>query len=238
MTSPNLENIAGNLRGAYNLAVPGTVLHVDELMNERRTNDALLSQWFYPADGIIYRMNDKGTPELGITREPENLVLRHLNDETNNSFDQLMQTGNYRADPAEVQQVMAAESTVIIDLTKLRLLRNESEYHHVEVSTTKYDKLNPEERKLAERVYGQGNDFTAIMNMLKDAGIGQTRIHVLSPDYVRKEAAQGLLGRASWLGNFDYFSDFGADDRHFDYGYCVRGVRKKSSFIGNEVSNI
>ena len=227
MTSPNLENIAGNLRDAYNRAVPGTVLHVDELMNERRTNDALRSQWFYTADGIIYRMNDHGTPELGITREPENLVLRHLNDETNSSYDQLVRNYDYRADSAEVQQAMAAESTVIIDLTKLRLQGNDSDYHYVAVSTTEYNNLSTEERKLAERVYGQGNDFTANMNMLKDAGINKTRIFVLNPDYVRKGAAQGPLGRASWLSIFDNYSDFYAYDRVIISGDRVRGVRKK-----------
>ena len=125
MTNQNLENMLGNLPDAYRQAVPGTLLHVDELMNARRLHpiteqgEDLRTLWFYPADGMIYRMNGNETPELGITREPENLVLRHLNDKTNSSFEQLVQNGNYRADPAEVQQAMAAEGTVIIDLTKL-----------------------------------------------------------------------------------------------------------------------
>ena len=76
-------------------------------------------------------------------------------------------------------------------------------------------------------MYGSGNDFTANMKMLKDAGIGETRIFVLNPDFVRREAAEGPLGRASWLYDFDDLSNFDAYDRDFDDDYRVRGVRKK-----------
>ena len=233
MTTSKLENMLGDLRDAYRQAEPGTVLHVDQLMNERRLHpitkqgEDLRRLLFYTADGIIYRLNEKGIPELVITREPENLVLRHLNDQTNNSFDQLLWNYNYSADPAEVQQAMSAESTVIIDLTKLRLRGRELEYNLVEVSTTKYDKLNSEKRKLAERVYGQGADFTANMKMLKDAGISETRIFVLNPEYVRREAVQDPLGRASWVLSFDHDSYFNADVRCINYDSGVRGVRKK-----------
>ena len=52
MTIDTIVNIPGNLKDAYKSAVPGTLRHVDELMNERRTNEALRTQCFYTADGL------------------------------------------------------------------------------------------------------------------------------------------------------------------------------------------
>ena len=45
-----VENIPGNLRNAYKQAVPGTLLHVDELMRERITNLELRGLLFYTPD--------------------------------------------------------------------------------------------------------------------------------------------------------------------------------------------
>ncbi|MBS3121014.1 hypothetical protein J4420_04825 [Candidatus Woesearchaeota archaeon] len=43
----SLESITKNLRDGYKQLQPGTMLHVDELMNERQTNAELRTQWFY-----------------------------------------------------------------------------------------------------------------------------------------------------------------------------------------------
>ena len=183
----NLETIAGDLR-TYAKLQPGTMLHVDELMKERRSNPELCDQSFYTADGELYFLQGKKkTPTLAITREKDNLVLRHLDD----AFTQLTTTGNYRPNVQEVQQSIDAPETVLIDLTKLRLQGNDAEWRYLGISTTEYDKLRPEERTLAERVYGQGDEFGASLAMLHEAGIKETRVYVLNPVYVQKEAEQG-----------------------------------------------
>ncbi len=219
INASTLETIMGNLR-AYARLQPCTMLHVDQLMHERRTNPELCNQAFYTADGELYFLQG-GTPTLAITREKDNLVLRHLDD----AFTQLTTANNYRPDVQEAQQSIKAKETVVIDLTKLRLQGNEVEWQYLGISTTEYDKLNPEERKLAERMYGQGDEFGASMALLKEARIQETRIYVLNPAYVQKEAAQGPLGRASLLFKFSDISNFVADDRNVGSSNRLRGVR-------------
>ena len=224
MTPSPLETIVGDIR-AYAQLQPGTMLHVDQLMKERRTNPSLREQGFYTADGELYFLQGKKkTPTLAITREKDNLVLRHLDD----AFTQLTTTGNYRPNVQEAQQSIDAPETVLIDVTKLRLRGDDTERRYLVISTTKYDKLRPEERTLAERVYGQGDEFGLSMAQLKKAGISETRIDVLNPAYVQKEAEQGPLGRASWLGNFTCDSYFDAYGRDVDDSNRLRGVRRES----------
>ena len=86
------------------------------------------------------------------------------------------------------------------------------------------EKLNSQERTLAERVYGQGTFFAANMKMLHEANINNTRIFVLNPEYVRSQAAEGPIGRASWLRDFYNVSNFGADGRNINLHYRLRGV--------------
>src|SRR3989344_8852243 len=81
----SLETITGNLRDAYRQLQPGTMLHVDELMNERRTHadeqvcKELRKQWFFTADGEIYFWDGVSkTSTLAITREAHNPVLQNL----------------------------------------------------------------------------------------------------------------------------------------------------------------
>ena|SRR3990167_646122 len=91
-TTMSLETFTGNLRDGYKQVQPGTMLHVDELMNERRSNKELQYQWFYTADGLIYFLDgvDK-IPTLLITREAHNPVLQRIDD----AFEPLIKGANY-----------------------------------------------------------------------------------------------------------------------------------------------
>ena len=224
----SLETITGNLRDGYKQLQPGTMLHVDQLMNERRTNEELRRNSFYTADGEIYLLDGaRKTPTLAMTREAHNPVLQNIDA----AFEQLVNNHNYRVSQTDVQQTLAASDTILVALPNLRLNnKHDVEFSYLPLGTTpaKYNKLNDEERKLAQRVYGQEDDFAQNMKMLKDAGIGETRIWVLNPDYVRKHAAEGAIARASWLYNFDSNSQFYADDRGIDDHSRVRGVRGAS----------
>ncbi len=221
-----LENITGNLKDAYKQCVPGTMQHVDQLMNEKRTNPGLRNQYFYTADGNIYSL-DNGVPTLRITREAVNPVLNHLEDKVNSSYDQLVKPGDYQVLPTDFDTLKAAADTITIDLTKLNLQGDEKEWRYFSISTAKYNTHNPEQRKLAERVYGQGTDFTENMKMLTDAGISETRVYVLNPKYVTEHAKEGPIGRASWLGIFSSNSYFIAGVRSINGSYRVRGVRRE-----------
>ncbi len=219
--SSSLENIPGNLKDACKLSVPGKNRHVDEIMTERRTNEELRKLWFYTADGELYFM-DGGKPKLAMTREPDNLVLRHIDD----AFTQLTSGGNYVPHPAEAERAIKASTTEVFDLTKLNPKKYDNEFSFIEVSTTNYNSLNPEQRRLAERVYGKGNDFVLNMAMLKQSGINTTRVYVLDPEYVKEHANRGPIGRGSWLNNFYSDSSFIANDRNINNRGRLRGVRR------------
>ncbi len=220
-----LENIVGNLRDAYKQAVPGTVLCVDQLMKERITNPELRSTWFYPADGAVYSM-DEGIPTLRITREATNPVLKNIDA----AFDQLMSKGNYFVSPEDFAAVKSAADTVTIDLTKLRLKKYNDEYNHLAVNTSKLlSKYNAEEQKLLERVFGVGDDYTKVMEMLRTSPqiIKETKVFVLNSKYVKANAETNPIGRASWLDYFNLDSYFLADDRDINYNNRVRGGRRE-----------
>ncbi len=222
-----LETIVDNLRNGYNLLQPGTMLHADQLTTERRTEAELRGQCFYTADGPLYSV-ESGVPTLFLTRESDNLVLRHLSDAVNSSYDQLVDrnNGNYHPGAEEAQTAMHAKDTLRIDLTKLRLNGDDVEWRYLEIGTANYDQLNPEERKLAERYFGLNNDFVQNMDVLQRAGISNTKVYVLNPAYVQREAQNGPVGRASWLANFNIGSLAYASSRAIFIRGALRGVRR------------
>ncbi|HLD00377.1 MAG TPA: hypothetical protein VJC39_01400, partial [Candidatus Nanoarchaeia archaeon] len=72
-------------------------------------------------------------------------------------------------------------------------------------------------------VFGSGQDFTLAMKMLNYAKITETRIYVLKPSYVARNAGTPL-GRASWLYDFGSNSNFIASDRSVNVHNALRGV--------------
>ena len=225
---PTLVTISGNLRDAYRQIQPGTMLHADELMNARRTSTDIQQSGFYTADGIIY-FRDGNTPKIAITREEDNLVLRHIDE----AFAQLTATRKYLPGPREAQTAIHATRTEIFDLTKLSLKDFykqdiKREYGSLEISTTEYGSLNPEQRRLAERVYGRGNDFIANMAMLKQEFIHGIIVYVLNPKSVWKEARESPIGQASWLCNYSINSNFETRGRFVNPINSIRGVPRET----------
>ena len=89
-----------------------------------------------------------------------------------------------------------------------------------------FEAPNEEEQKVMIRL-GYTSDT---LEMLRDSEqkIGETRVYVLSPDYVAKEIAKepehDSLWRASWLDDFLINSSFYANCRNISYHDCLRGV--------------
>ena len=226
-----IETVEGRLASAYRLLRPETILHVDELTKERRTNSVtpdgnLRNQWFYTADGEVYSLQgEKNIPTLAITRGSSNPLFQ---DSTIDVYcQQLLENNNYRPTPEETERVLHAEDTVVIDLTRLTLQKGDKESSYLAIDTGEYKTLNSEEKKLAQRVYGKDYGFTQAMTMLADAHIKETRVWVLNPEYVRIYAQESPLGRASWLYNFHYNSDFDTSDRCIGGCSRARGVRRE-----------
>ena len=67
------------------------------------------------------------------------------------------------------------------------------------------------------------------MKMLRDAGITETRIYVLNPNYVTENAKGQAIGRASWLSYFNNDSDFNASYWNVNSSGRLRGVRREAS---------
>src|SRR3989344_1261809 len=237
----SIESIAGNLKEAYAQIQPGTMRTAPQIQAERRTDRSMQNQFFWTPEGPTYALLDQdrnitpdGTPSLAITNEQNNLVFRHLDDKVDSSYDQLVRTHNYRPNRDEAQGVIKADTTVVIDLTQLRLGGKDNEWRYLEISTSpeEYSKLNTEERKLASVYHGNmvadasgQSEFDKSMTMLREGGIQTTRVYVLNPKYVSKEASKNPVSRASWLNGFGGSSDAGAAGRDVNDDGRVRGVR-------------
>ena len=218
-----IETVTGTLAKTYSLLRPESILHVDELVKERRTNEELRGQWFYTPDGGIYFMDGK-TPTLAITRGRSNPLFQ---DSTIDEYcRQLLKNKNYRPTPEETQRALQAPDTVLVDFTILRLQKYTEEFSSLVVNTQEYNTLNSEEQKLAERVYGKDDDFAQTMTMLAKADIRKTLVQVLNPDYVRAHAQENPFGRASWLSSFSNGSIFSASGRCVVNINSARGTRE------------
>ncbi len=221
-----IETVVGTLAEAYKSLRPESILHADELMKERQTNKRLRHQDFYTADGEIYFLQGrKKVPTLAMTRGSSNPLFK---DSTIDAYcQQLTKNHNYHPTADEISRALHAPDTVVVDLTKLGLEKGiEEECSYLTIDTQNYNGLDPEEQKLAERVYGKGRDFGLTMKMLAKAGINETRVFVLNPGYVRIHAAGNSFGRASWLYSFDD-SHFVASDCRVGEPEALRGVRRK-----------
>ena len=88
-------------------------------------------------------------------------------------------------------------------------------------------KLNSEQRKAAQRIYGPDEEnFGLNMDMFAEAG-KTPYVFVLIPDYVQstlRNNHKNFLGRASWLNYF--YSSFNANGRNVGDRNALRGVRR------------
>ena len=216
-----LENVIGDLL-AYKGLEPGTFQHVDQITTERRDNLGLRNQCFYTADGELYTVQ-KGKHLCVITREPQNLVLENIDE----AYRQLTGQGNYFPDVEAAKASLEHEDSVVLDLKGLELLRGNDQYGHFVVNPNALNKLNSEQQRAAERIYGPDKEsFGLNMKMFVEAGRTPT-VYVLMPNYVNgtlRDNNEKFLGRASWLNYFSINSSFNANDRFVFNRDALRGV--------------
>lgn len=110
----------------------------------------------------------------------------------------------------------------------MELVRDNDQYGHFVVDPRKVEKLNSEQRKAAQRIYGPDKEKFGL-NMETFAKAGKSPyVFVLLPDYVQRELRSNdkeILGRASWLNGFYNDFNFGAGGRGVDRRGALRGVR-------------
>ncbi len=190
----SLESITGRLAETYPQLDPNTIQHSAEITNDRRTNSDLRNQWFWTADFPMYAM--EGEAVLYLAPREHNLAFKNLPE----AVKQIRQNGNYKPSQEDVASVVeSAKSgqTLRVKLSDLRLEEDNDEWCHFNIDTENYDSLNASERALAERAYGQGDDFAKNMKMLNKAGIKTTRFYVLNPNYVEENVEDGAISRLS-----------------------------------------
>lgn len=228
-----LENVVDNLRDGYSRLEKGSFRQVDQLHKDREDDHSLRGSWFYTADGQGYFPREDGGIDWAITPEEANLVLRHIGDKENGSYDQLVQNGNFVPDNAEAEIAKDAEDTVVVDMSQLRSSGNDSEYRFLSIRTetgsvrTKEGDQQPNEEELKAMVRLGYTSRT--LNMLSKNGISETRIYFLNPEYVigkLEGSDNNSLWRASWLYNFFYNSNFVAGVCDVGNHISLRGVRR------------
>ena len=154
----------------YSQLEKGSFQRVDQLNAELLVNPALSRNFCYTADGNGYFLREDGGVDWAITTEDENLILRHLNDQANSSwenqgyfYDKSLEcvTGrSYRPDNAEAQAAKDAKSTVVVDMSKLRFCLRERECAYLRIRTKdgfisdslRYLPPNEEEQKVMTRL--------------------------------------------------------------------------------------
>ncbi len=211
-----LETLIGSLAQTFRLLKRATILHSDQLTTERRADPELRNRWFNTADFALYNIEKEGEQEevyLSLARNENNLIFDNIEEATQ----QLTRTRNYLVTNLEdIERVTKAESTLRVNLSNLKLQKLNDKVSYFEINTADYNELNPEQRRVAERVYGQGDDFVQNMAMLRKntkISITETRVYVLNPDYVKRNAPQdGAIARTCELGSFVLDSSFFAGD--------------------------
>jgi len=184
------------------------------------------NRWFYTADSAVYaveRVDGMGEVFLYLGRGETNPIFNNIEEAT----ERLIRSGDYIPSQEDVKAVKSAKTTLRVKLSDLILQGTDHVFRHFEIDTACYGSLNEHQRRVAERVYGSGEDFVANMKMLNEAGITKTRIYVLNPGYVEKNVKQnGALVRASRLGPFVLDSWFYAFECYVDLHLGLRGVRR------------
>ncbi|MFC1800915.1 hypothetical protein ACFLZB_00410 [Nanoarchaeota archaeon] len=188
---------------------PDTIQHSDEITNERRIDESLRDKSYWTADFALYMVED-GKPVLYLARGKENIIFentRRIKSRTNKSAgaDAFFVTGT-----ESVQSVINSKDTLRIEISDLNLIedkRYEDKSTYFKIHTFNYELLNETQRKFAERLFGQGDDFNQNMEMFKQAGVNKIRIYVLIP----KEGE--VIARACSLGSFGKSCSFYAEDQ-------------------------
>lgn len=233
-----LENVIGDLLG-YKRLYSSTFQHVDQLTTEQRTNPELRNQWFYTADGGLYTFQKRKCLWI-ITREPQNVVLENIDE----AYRQLTGQGNYFPGTEAAKTSLEHKDSVVVNLKELGLVRAYGSQGYFVVDPKAVKKLNSEERKAAQRIYGPDEENFGL-NMEMFAEEGKTPfVYVLMPDYVQSILRSNdtqFVGGASWVFKFDAGPGVNACDRLVNTHGALRGVRRviaKGDAPENEVSQL
>jgi|GEM_PF-5652031 len=205
------HQITGSLDEAYDLCFSDTILHADEILDEKVKQNSRCnlsceaSVRMNVADGMVYSMDYGRVPTLRITRGKHNPVLKHMKEvpNWNGAFAQLTLRENFLVSAYDFRKLKQAEDTTVIDLTKLSFEDKGERYCTLQVNLKHLQEHKPEERKLIARVLGIDRNYYDFMK--SDLFQYNTVISLLNPEYVRTHAKSQPIARATILEEHRYW---------------------------------
>jgi len=217
-----LENRVASLE--YSIPLFERICESAELMNERRIEPLLRERAFWTANFALYVV-EKGEPILYFGGMENNPILSNLEEAT------VLRAGGGSYAPKDTRAIVKSATRVRLSDLDLKVITRRKALF--EVPTAAYDDaLNPAQRILAERIYGEGDDFAENMRMLDENGISFTIIYLINPEHVRNRH-NGLLRHTPpivvfcTLDKFRQNSYFHADIPYVHYpDHYVRGLIK------------
>jgi hypothetical protein len=228
-TSPGLEDLltvrSGPLKDTVLTFDPSTIQQAREIVSRLRNTDRIPADAVWTGDFAIYTI-EADAPILYLAPTQYNMILRRPSKATRD----LLSDGNYRPTRNEVREITQAATNGLlarVNLSKLALKPGLRDSSYLEFETGRVDNLTPDERAIAETVYGRGEDFLETMHFLHSANLTTTRIYTLSPDYLQA-TLQGRLaiGRACWINLNHNIPWFIAMERLVYEPYAMVGVAK------------
>jgi len=245
-----LVTISGPFLRTFRSLIPDTLQHADEIMYQRRAgaDKKLRDEYFWVADSALYTTEGKKSGReafLRLGRGDTNPIFTNLEEAIHqlrrcksDPYSTVFWDEQYIPNAKNLQSVMEAEGTLKARLLDLDLkvweITPKSRFSfgaplekiaYFEIETANYDVLNPTQRLVAERIYGQGDDFKENMAMLHENGVTKTQMYFLNPEFVVKKVKEGqAFAQACCLtgfGNKSLFSAYGSYSNDYN---SVRGV--------------
>ncbi len=224
-----LISAIGNLHEAYLelQRIPDiSICHAHEIMIARRYIHALQNEQIHAADGLIYFIYNK-RPKLGITPKELNPILKHIHV----AYELSRYEEQYRLNPQEACIPISPGMTIIdlADLASSRKVTENNHYMTIIIPTKNYHPVldgNPQLKKIAFQIFGQGRDFPRNMSMLSEQKIGEASIALLKPGYVLEEAQKGPFAQGGWLDSLQSGSRFSSDNGMFTTQRQLCGITR------------
>ncbi|MCX5900742.1 MAG: hypothetical protein NTX06_08420 [Proteobacteria bacterium] len=203
------------------------------LDNKNVSDPALLNYFYFTSNFAVYTVEKAKTGReefLYFGKRDANPLFNNLEE----ACRQLLVGDNYSLAREEVKKVFDSVKSGQTHRTRLGALKLKEfnhEFAYFEIDTRYYWQtvknggLNKSQRDLAEKVFGEGNDFNRYMYFLTYRGIKKTRIYVLKPKYVQQHYKAGTaIARLCLLCDVYYSSNFYANIRGMDVADVLVGV--------------
>jgi hypothetical protein len=228
-TNSNLEYVVGNMLVCYDQLVPETIQTSAEITTERRLNPLLEDRDLLTSNFTIF-----GRQVLYFGGREANPIL---NDVRNAAYSFFLEVNNKFTPPdtrfADIILSTIRKNTIMLNYSDLSLSEREEGNSRLFINTSNPPSLGSADRVLAEKVFGEGDDFMPNMNMLAARSIYSTQILLPEKKKIEKmlEFRDRVVG-AVYISNLRDKSIVDLSRTNmFKTEYTMRG-RPRQAFVG------